>query len=243
MSSSAGNPKTAVATGYPDTAVVIGCPVPASGSNGSYAPPPPRSRYTTICIFLSRYWILAMAVIMALVILAVFIIIPVLFLVPRMPEFAVSSACVTGFNLSSAQQQQLSASFDLNLTVHSPNRLMRIYYERVTASVLYASDILSENPLAPFDQGKGETTVLRFRLAVVGEYVNSDVARGIESDRGRGDGAVGFNVIAESLPEEEIVGLKELFKMIDTDNSGTIIFDELKEGLRRVGSELMESEI
>lgn len=31
--------------------------------------------------------------------------------------------------------------------------------------------------------------------------------------------------------------------MIDTDNSGTITFDELKEGLRRVGSELMESEI
>lgn len=43
--------------------------------------------------------------------------------------------------------------------------------------------------------------------------------------------------------EEEIGGLKELFKMLDTDNSGTITFEELKEGLRRVGSELMESEI
>lgn len=31
--------------------------------------------------------------------------------------------------------------------------------------------------------------------------------------------------------------------MIDADNSGTITFDELKEGLKRVGSELMESEI
>ena len=31
--------------------------------------------------------------------------------------------------------------------------------------------------------------------------------------------------------------------MIDTDNSGTITFEELKEGLKRVGSELMESEI
>lgn len=50
-------------------------------------------------------------------------------------------------------------------------------------------------------------------------------------------------VIAESLSEEEIGGLKELFKMIDTDNSGTITFDELKDGMRRVGSELMESEI
>lgn len=31
--------------------------------------------------------------------------------------------------------------------------------------------------------------------------------------------------------------------MIDTDNSGTITFDELKDGLKRVGSQLMESEI
>ena len=52
-----------------------------------------------------------------------------------------------------------------------------------------------------------------------------------------------MQVIAESLSEEEIGGLKELFKMIDTDNSGTITFDELKDGLERVGSELTENEI
>ncbi|KAH6833819.1 calcium-dependent protein kinase 2 [Perilla frutescens var. hirtella] len=52
-----------------------------------------------------------------------------------------------------------------------------------------------------------------------------------------------LRVIAERLSEEEIGGLRELFKMIDTDDSGTITFDELKEGLKRVGSELMESEI
>lgn len=50
-------------------------------------------------------------------------------------------------------------------------------------------------------------------------------------------------MIAEGLSEEEIGGLRELFRMIDTDNSGTITFDELKDGLKRVGSELMESEI
>ncbi|KAG9133586.1 hypothetical protein Leryth_016532 [Lithospermum erythrorhizon] len=52
-----------------------------------------------------------------------------------------------------------------------------------------------------------------------------------------------LRVIAERLSEEEIGGLKELFKMIDTDDSGTITFEELKDGLRRVGSDLMESEI
>ncbi|GLT57014.1 hypothetical protein SLA2020_300210 [Shorea laevis] len=50
-------------------------------------------------------------------------------------------------------------------------------------------------------------------------------------------------VIAESLSEEEIAGLKELFKMIDTDNSGQISFEELKAGLKRVGANLKESEI
>ncbi|KHG19874.1 Calcium-dependent protein kinase 11 [Gossypium arboreum] len=47
----------------------------------------------------------------------------------------------------------------------------------------------------------------------------------------------------QRLSEEEIGGLKELFKMIDTDSSGTITYQELKDGLKKVGSELMESEI
>ncbi|KAI7745868.1 LOW QUALITY PROTEIN: hypothetical protein M8C21_007289 [Ambrosia artemisiifolia] len=50
-------------------------------------------------------------------------------------------------------------------------------------------------------------------------------------------------VIAERLSEEEIGGLKQLFKMLDTDNSGTITFEELKQGLKKVGSNLTESEI
>ncbi|ONM10071.1 Calcium-dependent protein kinase 20 [Zea mays] len=50
-------------------------------------------------------------------------------------------------------------------------------------------------------------------------------------------------VIAESLSEEEIAGLKEMFKMIDSDNSGHITLEELKTGLQRVGANLMDSEI
>ncbi|KAH6797519.1 calmodulin-domain protein kinase cdpk isoform 2 [Perilla frutescens var. hirtella] len=52
-----------------------------------------------------------------------------------------------------------------------------------------------------------------------------------------------LRVIAESLCEEEIAGLKEMFKMIDTDNSGYITLEELKAGLERVGANLNESEI
>lgn len=52
-----------------------------------------------------------------------------------------------------------------------------------------------------------------------------------------------WQVIAESLSEEEIAGLKEMFKMIDTDNSGQITFEELKAGMTRFGANLKESEI
>lgn len=51
-----------------------------------------------------------------------------------------------------------------------------------------------------------------------------------------------LQVIAENLSEEEIAGLREMFKMIDTDNSGQITFDELNDGLRRFGANLTESE-
>ncbi|KAK8662167.1 hypothetical protein V6N13_091754 [Hibiscus sabdariffa] len=49
-----------------------------------------------------------------------------------------------------------------------------------------------------------------------------------------------LRVIAESLclSQEEIAGLKEMFKMIDTDNSGQITFEELRAGLKRVGANL-----
>jgi len=52
-----------------------------------------------------------------------------------------------------------------------------------------------------------------------------------------------MQVIAENLSEEEIAGLKEMFKMIDTDNSGQITFEELKVGLKKFGANLDESEI
>ncbi|KAL8255738.1 hypothetical protein R6Q59_030805 [Mikania micrantha] len=52
-----------------------------------------------------------------------------------------------------------------------------------------------------------------------------------------------LKIIASKLSEEEIAGLKQMFKIIDTDDSGYITFEELKAGLRCFGSNLDESEI
>ncbi|XP_075481479.1 calcium-dependent protein kinase 2-like [Primulina tabacum] len=52
-----------------------------------------------------------------------------------------------------------------------------------------------------------------------------------------------LKVIAESLSEEEIKGLKAMFTNMDTDKSGTITYEELKTGLARLGSKLSEAEV
>ncbi|URD88379.1 calcium-dependent protein kinase [Musa troglodytarum] len=57
---------------------------------------------------------------------------------------------------------------------------------------------------------------------------------------------VALKVVAESLSEEEIMGLKEMFKSMDTDNCGTITFEELKAGLPKLGNlgiKISESDI
>ncbi|BAF18369.1 calcium-dependent protein kinase 15-like [Oryza sativa Japonica Group] len=54
---------------------------------------------------------------------------------------------------------------------------------------------------------------------------------------------VALKVVAENLSEEEIVGLKEMFKSLDTDNSGTITLEELRAGLPKLGTKISESEL
>ncbi|KAK1372829.1 Calcium-dependent protein kinase 17 [Heracleum sosnowskyi] len=53
---------------------------------------------------------------------------------------------------------------------------------------------------------------------------------------------VALRVIAGCLSEEEIAGLKQMFKSMDADNSGTITLEELKQGLAQQGTKLSEYE-
>ncbi|KAL0722878.1 hypothetical protein Bca4012_037477 [Brassica carinata] len=52
-----------------------------------------------------------------------------------------------------------------------------------------------------------------------------------------------LRVIAENVDPEEAQGLKMMFANIDTDNSGTITCEELKEGFAKLASELNEPEV
>ncbi|KAG2399098.1 Calcium-dependent protein [Vigna angularis] len=52
-----------------------------------------------------------------------------------------------------------------------------------------------------------------------------------------------LRVIAEHLSVEEVEIIKDMFTLMDTDKDGRVTYEELKAGLRKVGSQLAEPEI
>ncbi|KAG6492889.1 hypothetical protein ZIOFF_047859 [Zingiber officinale] len=54
---------------------------------------------------------------------------------------------------------------------------------------------------------------------------------------------LGDVVIVDHLSTEEVEDIKEMFKMMDADNDGIVSHDELKTGLAKFGSHLVESKV
>ncbi|XP_074281496.1 calcium-dependent protein kinase 24-like [Silene latifolia] len=52
-----------------------------------------------------------------------------------------------------------------------------------------------------------------------------------------------LRVVADNLPEEQIEKIRRTFEMMDTDENGSLSFDELKEGLLKLGHPLPDSDI
>ena len=52
-----------------------------------------------------------------------------------------------------------------------------------------------------------------------------------------------IQVIAEHLSIEEVEVIRDMFTLMDSDGDGKVTFDELKAGLRKVGSQLADPEI
>ncbi|KAJ4877503.1 EF-hand domain protein [Raphanus sativus] len=125
-----------------------------------------------------------------------------------------------------------------NATVAGSRRHKRRYHRvpmlnRVEAEIeKYKANLSQEEDVSLWKNEKERTLLL---ATVLSRLKNFSAMKKLKK--------MALRVIAERLSEEEIGGLKELFRMIDTDNSGTITFEELKDTVKRVGADLMESEI
>ncbi|KAJ3689967.1 hypothetical protein LUZ61_019131 [Rhynchospora tenuis] len=84
--------------------------------------------------------------------------------------------------------------------------------------------------------------VLRMKTVVVKTWkgLACHAVKGIARDPEK---SISAAVIAESLSDEDVKGYKQMFKNMDTDGSGTITFEELKDGLFRLGSQLTDGEV
>ena len=52
-----------------------------------------------------------------------------------------------------------------------------------------------------------------------------------------------LQVVAERLSEEEILDIMEIFQQLDTDKSGSISLEEMRTGLKRMGSVVEDTEL
>jgi calcium-dependent protein kinase len=52
-----------------------------------------------------------------------------------------------------------------------------------------------------------------------------------------------FQIIAELLSGDEVDGLKNMFSVMDTNNTGVISIEQFKKGLQNLGSQLAENDI
>lgn len=52
-----------------------------------------------------------------------------------------------------------------------------------------------------------------------------------------------LQVIAEHLSVKEVEVIRDMFTLMDTDKDGRVTYEELRTGLRKVGSQLAEPEV
>ncbi|CAN1226841.1 Calcium-dependent protein kinase 17 [Linum grandiflorum] len=107
--------------------------------------------------------------------------------------------------------------------------------QRVSASQVLSKQLITCNSDHPWIKEDGEAPDIPLDNAVLGRLKQFKAMNMFKK--------VALRVIAGCLSEEEIRGLKEMFKGMDTDNSGTITLEELKQGLAKQGTKLSEAEV
>ncbi|CAH8359912.1 unnamed protein product [Eruca vesicaria subsp. sativa] len=136
------------------------------------------------CCILSLIWNILIAV---AVILAVTALILWLIFRPNAVKFYVADANLNRFSLDSTNNSNLHYDLDLNFTIRNPNQRLGVYYDVVKVSGYYGGERFGSVDVAPFYQGRKNTTVVVTKmegqnLVVLGEGARED----LKEDEGTG---------------------------------------------------------
>lgn len=52
-----------------------------------------------------------------------------------------------------------------------------------------------------------------------------------------------LQIVADNLPDEIKEQLKEIFEMVDSDNNGNLTFEELRDGLHKIGHHVTDPDV
>lgn len=50
-------------------------------------------------------------------------------------------------------------------------------------------------------------------------------------------------MVADNLPDEQIEGIRQIFNMMDTDINGDLTFEELRDGLLKIGHQVTDPDV
>ncbi|RWW88923.1 hypothetical protein BHE74_00002174 [Ensete ventricosum] len=106
---------------------------------------------------------------------------------PSLLRCSVDKAHLQGFNITN---NALSATFNLTLDLHNPNRKVVAYYDRVEVAVWYDGQMLALNEVAPFYQPRRDVRMLKVDLLARSMPLLSSVATSLKQDRSAGEAAV-----------------------------------------------------
>ncbi|XP_031492519.1 uncharacterized protein LOC116259027 [Nymphaea colorata] len=102
---------------------------------------------------------------MALIVTSIFVVLFILLIIFRLqlPDFSVTHATIS---FSNSSGNQLTANWDVNVTIFNGNKHLGVNYQYVTAAIGNKDDPLANTSLPPLYQRKQNTTTISFHIVI-----------------------------------------------------------------------------
>ncbi|CAN6712027.1 unnamed protein product [Malus baccata var. baccata] len=131
------------------------------------------------------------------------------------PEFRVESTAVSPLNATSSE---LTATWNFTLLATNPSRKVTVFFDSLAASLIYNEGFpLTMNGVPDFVVPKSNQTRVNIKLAMVGEYVGDQVARGIADWKDRGTVRFTVGVTAQVRFEPQMYQRRGLSLLVFCD--------------------------